>query len=333
MNKRTQSQPATVTFGQVSNGDIYEQIVKRAESEGIKRERLNRELSFAVSIANQSYQLKQADRASILQAVFQLLQIGLTLNPAAKEAYLIPRFDRNSQTIRAGIEPSYIGLVKLLTDAGSVERITSKVVYQNDAFDVTEGTSLQVVHKPYYTQGAAEPGEPLGAYAIATMKSGLQQFEFISLADLHAIRERSDGYQAYLKDNSKKSVWITDAGEMYRKAVIKRIYKHLPRTKSLERADKAIQVDNEDFRLSWQQMSQIETLAFNSTLSGDEIQETVHSAQFMNRTEADQLIARLKLNQLSSEEMGVSNQTTNVKSVGERMARDEFQERPKAKKG
>ncbi|WP_322846604.1 recombinase RecT [Pseudomonas sp. B33.4] len=51
-----------------------------------------------------------------------------------------------------------------------------------------------------------------------------------------AIRDRSEAWKAYIKDNSKLCPWVTDPGEMTKKTCVKQAYKYWPKTDRLEKA-------------------------------------------------------------------------------------------------
>src|SRR5690348_14687360 len=108
---------------------------------------VKREISFALQAYNKSAQLQKCSVDSILKAVLNITNIRLSLNPAAKEAYLIPRWTNGST--EAVLEPSYVGLVKLLTDAGSIKSITCQLVHEKDTFELNiADNKTPVFHKP-----------------------------------------------------------------------------------------------------------------------------------------------------------------------------------------
>ena len=118
------------------------------------------EKGFAMQILTKSdYMMKVAlgNKASLAQAITNVAAIGLTLNPAEKLAYLIPR---------KGIiclDPSYMGLIRLATDAGSIRWCQAKIVRENDTFTI-EGVDKEPTHK-YSPFG--DRGEVVGVYCIA----------------------------------------------------------------------------------------------------------------------------------------------------------------------
>jgi len=81
-----------------------------------------KECSFAMQHFAKNDYLDKATIESKLQAVLNVAQVGLTLNPVLKLAYLVPRFENGA--VKCFLEPSYQGLVKLITDTGSAKNVT-----------------------------------------------------------------------------------------------------------------------------------------------------------------------------------------------------------------
>src|SRR5687767_2574064 len=73
-----------------------------------------REVSFAIQHLHKSPYLQKADKNSVLKAIMNLAQVGLTLNPISKFAALVPRWNSSTKQVECVLEPMYQGLVKLL---------------------------------------------------------------------------------------------------------------------------------------------------------------------------------------------------------------------------
>jgi phage RecT family recombinase len=223
----------------------FQSIEQSMRDAGFSPERVKQELSFALQIINKSQQLLKCSGESILTAVTNISLIGLSLNPAAKEAYLIPRWSKVLNEMEAVLEPGYVGLVKLLTDAGSVTAMNCQLVKENDAFKIDlADNKTPVTHS---IDPKIKRGNIIGVYALGTLINGDRQVEYMALEEVEEIRGRSETYKAFMADKIKACTWVSDFGEMARKTAIKRIYKFLPRTEQMERVDKAIQLDNGDY--------------------------------------------------------------------------------------
>ncbi len=237
---------------------------------GVSEDVFAREVSFAIQILVNNPHLQKADSKTILKSVLNVAQTGLTLNPVMKYAYLIPRFHHGQ--LECCLDPSYMGMVKLLTDTGGVKSINAQIIYEGDDVEVDLASEQKIVkHVPYFLAGN-EKGEIKGVYSLASLKDGSYHCEILSIKDVYEIRERSESWKAYQKDNNKKCPWVTYETEMIRKTAIKRHFKYLP--KSDERLATAINLDNQANgyyeSLDHSLWAYTEQLLHNSTCSEEE---------------------------------------------------------------
>lgn len=278
--------------------DHFRVIEEPMEAAGLPSDRVMAEISYALQTINKTPKLRPpgCSEDSLRQAVLNVANIGLSLNPAAKLAYLIPRWNKVLKCNEAVLEPSYIGLVKLLTDSGSVTAILAQIVYEKDFFELDLADTVKpVTHKPVLKQD--ERGGILGVYALATLPGGIKQAEWMDVDKIVEIRDRSETYKAYKEGAIKSCTWITDFEEMTRKTVIRRIYKYLPRTDRMEKIDKAIELDESDYKATDDQLNYIENLLHTSTLDEREVKFLEMELPVMNPTRASEVIEMLKNNQ------------------------------------
>ena len=243
---------------------------------GIDEANFKIEASFAMQILEKNKFLQTANRESILKAVLNVAQIGLTLNPVRKYAYLIPRYNRALGFLECVLDPSYVGLIKLLTDSGSVKSIQCQLIFEGDEIEIDLASDRKIIkHIPYIITGK-DRGKIRAVYSLAILHDNSFHCELMSWADVVEIRERSEAWKAYQdKDNKLKTcVWLTDEGEMTRKTVLKRHFKHLPKTDKTERFEKAVElshvVNGSTEPSSYEQIGFIEALIITSILSEDE---------------------------------------------------------------
>lgn len=226
----------------------YSKVAERMTEVGLSKEDVLKEVSFALQIINKSAQLQKASQESKQSAVLNIAQTGLTLNPVMKLAYLVPRWDSQTRSTICCLEPSYQGLVKLLTDTGSIEAVNAQLVYEFDEFEMNAAEFDNPIHhkpKPF-----GDRGKLIGVYAIALLPSGAKQAETMSVEQLYEIRERSESYKAFKAGKIKSCVWTTDEGEMMRKTVVRRIVKYLPKSENYEKVSKVIELDERDYKPS-----------------------------------------------------------------------------------
>lgn len=189
-----------------------------------------REAKFALQtlLANEyAMKIAASNRQSVINAVSNIAAIGISLNPAKKQAYLVPRDGRICLDI------SYMGLLDLAIASGSIRWGQAELVYKSDRFVLT-GVDKPPVHErdPFNT----DRGEIVGVYVVVKTADGDYLTGTMSIADVYAIRDRSSAWRAWT-EKKKKCPWVTDEGEMIKKTVIKRASKLWPKC---ERLDKAV---------------------------------------------------------------------------------------------
>lgn len=273
----------------------FEKLIPEAEKINFPAHKFIKEAQFAAMILNNpknSY-LAKASRESVLRSVFQIAQVGLTLNPVAKEAFLVPRWSKDANGVECTLEPSYIGLTKLLTDSGSVKAIQVNLIYQGDDFDVNLGLETEIKHKPFYVTGR-ERGDIKGVYGIAILPDGNKQYEHMTIQDVFKIREKSESWIAFMDKKTKTCIWNDSEGEMVRKTLIKRMCKYLPRTQQTGHLDNAIQLANQDYEASTGQIGMIESLLSTASILESQKEEIERGLPTMNSHDAGLIIGFLQ---------------------------------------
>jgi len=213
--------------------EYYEGIRKSwIQQSGLDERVFAKEVSFCVQHIQNNPYLKNCSQKSFLKAVLNIAQCGLTLNPIAKEAYLVPRRINNS--LECVLDPSYRGLNKLLTDSGAVTHSNAVLIWDGDEIEVNMADTKDPIkkHVPYFIAGN-DQGEIKGVYDVATLPNGDKHTEFMSHKDILEIMEYSETVKAIRKAEAKKETsktdglkkwcpWFKDFGEMARKTVSKR---------------------------------------------------------------------------------------------------------------
>jgi recombination protein RecT len=184
-----------------------------------------REAGFAIqAISRNDYALGIAakSRQSVIDAVTNIAAIGISLNPAKKQAYLVPRDGRICLDI------SYMGLMDLAMATGSIKWAQAALVHENDTF-VLNGFDKPPAHN--YSPFSTNRGPIVGVYVVVKTADGEYLTHTMDIASAYAIRDRSP---AWKKD--KSGPWKTDEGEMIKKTCVKQAYKYWPKTERLEQA-------------------------------------------------------------------------------------------------
>lgn len=161
---------------------------------------------------------------SAQNAIINVAAIGITLNPASKLAYLVPRDGM------VCLDISYMGLLHLAQAAGSIKWGQCKLVYSNDTYE-SNGLDTAPTHK-YNAFG--ERGDVVGGYCTVKTSDGDYLTEEMSLAEIRTVEATS---------KAKNGPWKTFWEEMARKTIVKRASKYWPKA---QRLDTAIHLLNED---------------------------------------------------------------------------------------
>lgn len=207
------------------SGDIYsvrEQFDTVLADKSISFER---EAGFAMQLLSANdFAMTTAmnNRQSVIDAVTNIAAIGISLNPAKKQAYLVPR-DR-----KICLDISYMGLMDLAMSAGAVKWAQAALVYSSDAFALI-GYDKPPVHS--FNPFSTERGALVGVYVVVKTSDGEYLTHTMTIADVYAIRDRSSAWK-----NGKKGPWASDEGEMIKKTCVKQAYKYWPKTERLETA-------------------------------------------------------------------------------------------------
>lgn len=194
-----------------------------------------REAGFATQalMANEyTMRIAKQNPQSVINAVSNIAAIGISLNPAKRQAYLVPRDGRICLDI------GYIGLLDLAIQSGSIRWGQAELVYAADRF-VMRGFDEPPIHErdPFNTNR----GEIVGAYVVVKTCDGDYLTTTMPIDELLSIRDRSQAWK-----QKQSGPWKTDPGEMMKKTVVKRAYKLWPKTDRLDTAIHHLNTDNEE---------------------------------------------------------------------------------------
>ena len=165
-----------------------------------------------------------ANPSSAQNAIINVAAIGITLNPAAKLAYLVPRDGG------VHLDISYMGLLHLAQVSGAIQWGQCKLVYASDTYE-SNGLDSAPTHK-YNAFG--DRGAVVGGYCTVKTAQGDYLTEEMSLAEIKQVEASS---------KAKNGPWKNWWDEMARKTIVKRASKYWPR---VERLDMAVHHLNTD---------------------------------------------------------------------------------------
>lgn len=163
------------------------------------------------------------NQASLQNAIINVSAIGISLNPAAKHAYLVPR---DGQVC---LDVSYMGIMHLAMQSGAIEWGQAKLVYENDTYD-----NLGIDKAPSHKQKTfGDKGRIVGVYCTVKLPCGDYLTEEMDVDAINKVKDTS---------KAKNGPWKTFEEEMIRKTVVKRASKYWP---SSERVSAAVDVVNQ----------------------------------------------------------------------------------------
>lgn len=187
-----------------------------------------RVMKMVLIAASREPKLFTCTQASILQAAMNAAECGLDCSGKLGEGWLIPFYNSKIKMNEAVFIPGFQGYVKLMCQHDSVIFVESRLVYEDDKFELNYGGAKQIQHIPNLRPKRKQV--VLGAYAIVHMREGYQLCEWMNLSELNTIRDRA----LENKKNKQYSPWVTDEPAMQRKTVIRRIQKYAPKTEELQ---------------------------------------------------------------------------------------------------
>lgn len=212
----------------------YEGQIAAALPSHIPLERFKRVIITAV---NQNPELVGADRRSLFISCVRAAQDGLL--PDSREAALVIFRDKKRGLETVQYMPMVQGILKKVRNTGDLATISAHVVYRNDVFSYALGDDEHITHRP----ALQDRGVPIGAYAIARLKDGSVQREFMTIEEIEKARAVSRA------GKSEYGPWTQWWSEMARKTVVRRLAKYLPSSSDLDRIlanDETMELDSAD---------------------------------------------------------------------------------------
>lgn len=183
----------------------------------------SRECQFAIQAFQANDFLAKvalSNPSSAQNAIINIAAIGVSLNPALKHAYLVPR--KNAVCL----DISYMGMMHIAQESGSILWGQAEIVRANDTYRKTGfGNSPVHDYSPF-----GDRGEVVGVCCVVKLHNGDYLSGEMNIEAIYAIRARSESFK---RGNGP---WVTDFEEMAKKTIVKREYKYWPKGKRLATA-------------------------------------------------------------------------------------------------
>ena len=245
--------PALRTFQPITKvknlQELFEHPGLRARMEEIVPKHLDagRLLRTFINATLKTPNLAKASPLSMLGCAMTVGYLGLEPNTPLGLMYLIP-FDVNKKVgnnwiyDRTDITPiiGYEGYLDLIARGGFIRDIDCQLIWPGDTWENERGSNRHFRHVEKYAP-RSEAVEPDFAYMFARTTSGGEYLELQTRADVHRIRNLSQGYRTAISARDAAATkgwappksyteapWIKHAPAMWRKSPLRAGQKWLP---------------------------------------------------------------------------------------------------------
>lgn len=185
-----------------------------------------KQIQIVATMVYKTPKLAQCDPASIVAAVMEASELGLSLSRSAGEAWLVPYWNSKARVNECQFQPGYKGLVKLAYQSNKVAMIDARPVFKGDVFRFAYTPDLEFYHEP-----RGQSKTLASAYAYAKLSTGERLIRVLDADEVERVRLRSKSADA--------GPWQTDYVEMALKTAVRRLCKMLPKSEDLIRAIEA----------------------------------------------------------------------------------------------
>lgn len=186
--------------------DVALQIAKALPA-GVSAERLIRQV-LTLMLPNNNPQLLDCSKGSIILGLLKSAELNLELSGPLGHAYLVPR--RNKGVWQAVFQVGWRGLVALAYRSGQVASMETRLVHENDTFNIVYGTSSGLQHTPKLK----DRGPVTGYYCVVKYVNGGVDFEYMSRDEVEAHR---------VKYKCGGPAWQTSFDSMAVKTVVRKL--------------------------------------------------------------------------------------------------------------
>ena len=218
------------------------------------------EATFAMQAFRDNDYLKvvaQSDKEAVIDAIVNVAQTNLTLNPVLKLGYLVP-MDK-----KVRFWASYMGKREIVMRTGIVKDCFARLVYESDNFEIKFGSGGYLKHDPD-PWGEKEMSKLKGGYWYLLMKDGTEKFDTMKKEEIEAIAKRSPSA------NAAHSPWKSDWEQMALKTIFNRGFKEMPKSGITAEQLKALEVSDrieEDTLKSWIKQNKNKEDSFDNDFS------------------------------------------------------------------
>ena len=201
---------------------------------------VDRFMLIARTCVSKNPKLLECESGSIFGAIYHACELGLEPNTAHHYGSIIP-YNANLGTKEkpqwaklAQFQIEYQGVQELMYRTDLVNIIDCFIVYEGDKFLIRYGSNKSIEHEP---TGLTNYDKAIGCYAIAKLSNGSEHFVYLTKEQIMKAKEVSKTKWGGFEKNDF-------AYNMWKKTVIKQLYKQLPKGKKSDSAVKSIDIEN-----------------------------------------------------------------------------------------
>lgn len=167
----------------------------------------------------QNKYLASCSPESVMQSAMTAAVLGLEVDNVTGQGYLTP-FKGRAQFI-----VGYKGYITLAANSGFT--VEGDVVREKDHFHYQRGLNPKLEHVPA-AGSPTERGAITHAYAVAHHNTRPSTFDVVHVEDINAIRDKSEGYKAFMAGKIRSTPWATNYPAMAKKTAIRALAAKLP---------------------------------------------------------------------------------------------------------
>jgi recombination protein RecT len=180
--------------------------------------------------------LANCEPISVFGAIMNCATIGLTLNPALGQAYIVS-YNTKTKNFKgqdewkniAQLQVGYRGYADKLYNTGHVASVEAAVVRANDFFEFEKGTEGFIKHRP-----ALDSSPITHSYAIVYLKGGAKVFEVLPKTKIEQLRLKNRQQTDKNGDTSPKGIWAEWYDRQAMKSALRQLIPYLPMSENLD---------------------------------------------------------------------------------------------------
>lgn len=194
-----------------------------------------------LTMSRKGNEYEKVEPLSFYRCILEAAELGLAIDGKLAHAVVfnnkVKKDGRDSWVSQTQLMVDYKGLIAIARRTGTIKDCVARLVCGNDEFSYVEHNGkADLSHKI----ALGERGSLIGAYAIVIFPDDSIRVEWMSTAEIDAVRGRSKSW----KGGQGFGPWKTDDGEMRKKTVSRRALKTLIDDPAFERAQ---EIDDRDY--------------------------------------------------------------------------------------